>query len=212
MLKAIHRGWEASCDGRGLGAPQPVDGYAMAWHVSKSCRDVSLAFAPNRLVTAAEIASLAAALGLVALLLVGRRRKARAPVAGDAAGADVDASPRRLGAGRAALLALVLAPAFGFIFAARATPLFALGLFVILWRAIPTKRWPARRAARRRRARPDAADPGRRPQGYDPEYAGERIAVHWVAAAAVAILIFSARGCCGAAGEARVITDPAATA
>jgi hypothetical protein len=87
----------------------------------------------------------------------------------------------------------VLSLPFGFLFAARATPLFAIGIFVILWRAIPTKHLLATAGALLVVAVPvlTLAIPVDNRGGYDPDYAGERIAVHWVAAAAVAILIFT---------------------
>jgi hypothetical protein len=192
--EAFNRGWKASCDGRDLGAPQPADGFALAWRVSKECRRVDLAFAPNRLVRAAEIASGAAVVALAALSFAGWRRR-RARRGGDdvavvaAAGNDLTRMP----AAKAALLAIVLSLPFGFLFAARATPLFALALFLILWRAIPTTALLATAGGLLVVAVPvltlliPVDDRG----GYDPDYAGERIAVHWVAAAAVAILIFT---------------------
>ncbi len=201
--EAFNRGWSARCDGRDLGAPRPADGFAMAWHVSKTCRDVDLAFAPNRTVHIAEIVSLIAALALAAILLVGVRRRRDAPrAAGDAApvatgasseaaGAARDDAPRRVPAWRAALAALALSLPFGFVFAARATPLFALVLFVILWRGIPARVLAAVAGALLVVAVPvlTLAIPVTNRGGYDPDYAGERVAVHWVAAAAVAILI-----------------------
>jgi arabinofuranan 3-O-arabinosyltransferase len=192
--EGYNRGWRARCDGRDLGAPQPADGYAMAWRVSKTCRDADLWFAPNRLVTAAGIVSLAAALVLLALVLAGRRRTARnGAVAADGVSVAAGDDPPRMPAVHAALLALVLSLPFGFIFAARATPLFALGSFLILWRAIPTTALLAAAGALLAVVVPvltlliPVDDRG----GYDPDYAGERVAVHWVAAAAVAILLFT---------------------
>jgi hypothetical protein len=220
--EGFNRGWRASCDGRDLGAPQPADGYAMAWHVSKGCRTVQLAFGPNRVVTAAGIVSLAGVAILAAALLAGRRRKPRAGAVGDTAadgeavtaggvavtaggvavtadgeavtagGKPADDAPR-MPAIRAALLALVLSLPFGFVFAARATPLFAVALFLILWRAIPTRHLLAAAGLLLVVAVPllTLAIPVDNRGGYDPDYAGERVAVHWVAAAAVAILIFT---------------------
>src|SRR5262249_46878552 len=143
--EAFNRGWRATCDGHDLGAPQPIDGYAMAWHVSKSCRAVDLAFAQNKAVLDAEIVSGLAVLGLVAILLAGAvKRRRREATAGDArVGAAEDApaaagedAPARVPALIAAVVAVVLALGFGFLFAARATPLFAIALFVILYRGV----------------------------------------------------------------------------
>jgi hypothetical protein len=185
--EAYNRGWRATCDGRAIVPPSPVDGYAMGWRVPASCRDVDIAFAPNRLVRAGQVAS-AAAIALLALVLLRRRRPSPAPRQQLTVPAD---APRRLPARRAALAAVVLSPAFGFVFAARATPLFAIGLFVILWRGISASALLAVAGALLVVAAPvltlliPVTDRG----GYDPDYAGERIAVHWVTAAAVALLI-----------------------
>jgi hypothetical protein len=152
--------------------------------------------------------SLAGVAILAAALLAGRRRKPRAGAVGDTAadgeavtadgeavtagGKPADDAPR-MPALRAALLALVLSLPFGFVFAARATPLFAIGLFLILWRAIPTRHLLAAAGLLLVVAVPllTLAIPVDNRGGYDPDYAGERVAVHWVAAAAVAILIFT---------------------
>jgi hypothetical protein len=193
----------------------------MAWHVSKTCRNASVAFGPDRTVKAAGILSLVTALALLALVAAGGWRPARGrgeargvaggrdssvavgdppEVAGGRPPAARGAEPpvagngdavARFGAMRAALVAVPLSLAFGFLFAARATPLFALGLFVILWRAIPTRHLLLTAGALLVIAVPvltlviPVDDRG----GYDPDYAGERVAVHWVAAAAVALLI-----------------------
>jgi arabinofuranan 3-O-arabinosyltransferase len=121
----------------------------------------------------------------------GLRPRDDAAGAGEAVAAAGD--PRRMPAVKAAVLAVVLSLPFGFFFAARATPLFALGLFVILWRAIPTTALLAAAGALLVVAVPvlTLVIPVDNRGGYDPDYAGERVAVHWVAAAAVAILIFT---------------------
>ena len=53
----------------------------------------------------------------------------------------------RMPVGRAALAALVVGAALGFVFAARSAPLIAVGTFLILWRGIGAAR--ARRRGRR---------------------------------------------------------------
>ena len=40
--------WRATCDGHDLGAPVPVDGFAMAWRVPAGCERAEMAFAPDR--------------------------------------------------------------------------------------------------------------------------------------------------------------------
>ena len=47
--ESYDRGWEALCNGRSLGAPVPIDGYANGWRVGAGCRNVRFTFAPNRL-------------------------------------------------------------------------------------------------------------------------------------------------------------------
>src|SRR5439155_1252499 len=46
--ESYNRGWRATCDGRSLGAPVPMQGYANAWRVRPGCRNVDVAFAPDR--------------------------------------------------------------------------------------------------------------------------------------------------------------------
>ena len=46
--ESYNRGWRAACDGRDLGAPQVVDGFANGWRAPRGCRDVDFAFAPQR--------------------------------------------------------------------------------------------------------------------------------------------------------------------
>ena len=70
--RAIDRGWRAWCDGRSLGAPEVVDGYANGWHAPASCRTVHFAFAPQRAVVWGYVASALACLLLLGLLLLRR--------------------------------------------------------------------------------------------------------------------------------------------
>ena len=46
--ESFNRGWRATCDGRDLGAPRVVDGYANGWRVGRGCRSVAMTFAPQR--------------------------------------------------------------------------------------------------------------------------------------------------------------------
>jgi hypothetical protein len=112
---------------------------------------------------------------------------------------------------KAALIAIPVALAFGFAFAARGTPLFAAGVFLILWRGAGARELALAGGAVLTIAvpiltlliRPD--DRG----GYNPEYSIDRIAVHWVAVAGVALLILALTR---ALSTARARTPPARSA
>ena len=144
-------------------------------------------FGPNRLVLAGYGLSLVAVLVLVAALVWPRRRREGRETAGSGRGV-----PRRCRAPRAVDAAFVgpaggarrdhfAGLALGFVFAARATPIFVLLVFVVLYRGIG--------------ARPLALAGGAilaiavpiltiliRPEnrgGYNPEYSADRIVVHW---------------------------------
>ena len=92
--------------------------------------------------------------------------------------------------GRAALAALVVGAALGFVFAARSAPLIAAGTFLILWRGIGTRALVAAAGALLLVVVPllTLVVPVRDPGGFNFEYAHERIAVHWVTVAAVVLL------------------------
>ena len=45
--EAYSAAWRARCDGRDLGAPVPVDGFAMGWRVPAGCRAAEMGFAPD---------------------------------------------------------------------------------------------------------------------------------------------------------------------
>jgi arabinofuranan 3-O-arabinosyltransferase len=88
---------------------------------------------------------------------------------------------------------MVAAVVLAFVFAARSAPLIALGTFLILWRGVGTRPLIAAAAALLLVAVPllTVAGPVRDPGGYNFEYAQDRIAVHWVAVAAVSLLVLA---------------------
>jgi hypothetical protein len=181
--------WRATCDGRDLGAPRPVDGYAMGWRVPASCRNASMTFAPDGLVRAGYLISLPVLIGLALLLLPRRRPSPSSPPLP----ALPDPVARRLPVGRAALPALVAGAVLGFVFAARAAPLIAIVTFVVLWRGIGVRGLVAAAGVLLAVAVPvlsiavGVPDRG----GYNPEYAQKLIAAHWATAAAVVLLILA---------------------
>jgi hypothetical protein len=188
--QAYSAGWRASCDGRDLGAPQPVDGYAMGWRVDAGCREADLRFAPDRLVRLGYWISAFVLLALVLLLVL---RRPPAPRVGPPVELPDTDPVARMPAPRAVVAALVVAAALGFVFAARSAPLIAVGTFIILWRGIGTRALVAAAGALLLVAVPllTLAIPVRDPGGFNFEYAHERIAVHWVTVAAVVLLILA---------------------
>ncbi len=177
-------GWRARCDGRSLGAPVPLQGYANAWPVQRGCTRVSFAFAPNRVLLWSDAISLVACLAMLALLVL------RRPCAVAASLAPLpDARVRRwplgpaLGAGVAAALVL------GFVFALRAGAVLGPLVFLVLWRGVSARTLalagggvllvvvPVLHLA--------VGLPG---EGFQTNYAVKRIAEHWVVVGAVCAL------------------------
>ena len=243
LAESFNRGRRASCDGRDLGEPEVGALFGTAWRVPADCREVEIAFAPNRLVNAGYAISLVVAVILLAVVSLGgvarrrarRRREGAAPrrrgggvrgrggrcaaasesaaatSAGDAARA-ADGGALAMPARRAALLAVPVALALGFVFAARATPLFWLGVFVVLWRGIGARALALAGGALLGLAVPllyVLVRPENR-GGYNPEYAIDLIAAHWVAVAGVALFMLALSRAMGRPGRARSAPPTAA--
>ena len=194
--------WRASCDGRDLGAPVPVDGFAMGWRVPARLRAREMAFAPDSLVRAGYLVSLPFLLAMLGLVIVRRAARAGAAASTSSRSRRPSACRARAGARRSrSSRARVL----GFVFAARAAPLIAAGTFLILWRGVGVRGLVARRGRAAAVAVPvltlaiGVEDRG----GYNPEYAQVRIAVHWVTAAAVILLVLALARVLGAARRPR---------
>jgi hypothetical protein len=191
LAQSYNDAWRARCDGRDLGAPRPVDAFAMGWRVPAGCRTAELAFGPERAVRAGYAISLPALLAIALLLLA---RRPPAPVL-EAPPADLASAPppSRMRPARAALLAVAAGAVLGFIFAARAAPLIALGMFLLLWRGVGVRGLVAAAGALLAIAVPAVAFAvgAENRGGYNPEYPVERIAAHWVAVAAVILLMLA---------------------
>jgi arabinofuranan 3-O-arabinosyltransferase len=145
--EGYNRGWRAWCDGRSLGSPSPIDGYANGWHVQPGCHQVRFEFVPNRLAAIGYVVSGLAGLACL-LLLAGatwwrnrsRRGRASAPI-----GAPRDESSplvpvRDTEAGwppaRALMAALITGAAFAFVFGFAAGAASVAVTALILWRGI----------------------------------------------------------------------------
>jgi arabinofuranan 3-O-arabinosyltransferase len=194
--QAYSAAWRASCDGRELGAPQPVDGYAMAWDVPADCRVADVWFGPDRTVRLGYAISAPVLLALLALLLLRRPPPPRSALVGTGVGPPVELpSPRpaRMGAARAAVVALAVGAVLAFVFALRAGPPIAVTVFLVLWRGIGPGPLVAGAAALLVVVVPvlTLAVPVPNRGGYNPEYALERLPVHWVVVAAFVLLLLA---------------------
>ena len=219
LAEGYNRGRRATCDGQDLGEPEIGAAFGTAWRVPATCKVVDIAFGPNRLVLAGYAVSLVAVLVLVAALVWPRRRREDAREEAAAAGGEIargevgaggegargggaaaggeaargEASTPRLSARRAALIAIIAGLALGFVFAARATPIFVLLVFVVLYRGIGAKQLAFAGGAILAIAVPILTiliRPENR-GGYNPEYSADRIVVHWVAVAGITLLVLA---------------------
>jgi arabinofuranan 3-O-arabinosyltransferase len=177
-------GWRARCDGRSLGRPVALQGYANAWPVERGCRDVSFAFVPNRALIAADVISLVACLVLLALLVV------RRPRAGPASLAPLPDAPARAWPLRRALAAGIAAGlVLGFVFALRAGAVLGPLTFLVLWRGVSARTLALAAGAGLLVALPVLhLAVGLPEEGFDTNYAVERIAEHWLVVGAMCAL------------------------
>jgi arabinofuranan 3-O-arabinosyltransferase len=206
--ESYNRGWRARCDGRELGPPRAMQGYANAWPIAPGCGDVSFAFAPNRALPIAYGVSAVACALLLAVCLAGRRRRRRRGLRRGRAGNDIGpaeevaagrpqvvAAPPRSAAprwsGRGALAAGVLAAVvLGFVFALRAGVVLGPVVALALWRGAGVRGLSLTAGALLGVAVPVAyalpRDDGR--AGYTTNYANLHIAGHWIGVLAVTLL------------------------
>ena len=187
LAESFNEGWRAECDGRSLGEPSIADGWANGWDVEADCRDVRFEFGPERAVRAGYALSGAACLGLLALLLVGRRRRGPAPRPA-ARRAGLPLAPRPLG--RAAALALAIASVVGFVFALRAGAVALPVLFLLFWRGASITVLVATAGALLAVVVPVLylAFPPDDLGGHNSSYATEALGAHWVSVAALVLL------------------------
>ncbi len=189
--------WRATCDGRDLGTPRPMQGYANAWPVTRGCRTVDFTYNLQRAATVGYLISLVGCALLLMVALVGFRRRRRA-VAGEQEGND---GPRPLllpPADRRAHLALVPALAavvvIGLAFGLRAGAVAAVAFAVIAWRGISDRALGIVAALLLGVGVPLAyvvaaiihGDEGR--GGNSTDFGANRLAAHWMALAALVAL------------------------
>jgi hypothetical protein len=131
--QSLNDGWHASVNGRDLGAPTLVDGYANGWRVDPATGGgpltINLDWTPQRLVWMALGITAAAVLGCLVLVVVDRRPIPSAIVPVD--------RPRRVGTGWVVAGAVVL---FGFV--GGPLPAVVAGVVAALARAGPPRLRP----------------------------------------------------------------------
>jgi hypothetical protein len=217
--QSYDKGWRATCDGRDLGAPRVLQGYANAWPVERGCRSVTFAFAPQRLADAGYLISGVGCAGLLLMLAFGawRRRSARAsaPAPADPAPLTEPPPPARLALGPAGAIALPAAIVVAAVFGLRAGVVAAPLLVLLLWRGVADRLLAGAVLVLLGVVVPaiyvgvalfgDDLDAG---GGNATRFAPDRLAAHWVAVAAYVVLVVLlwrslavARGGRRAAGE-----------
>jgi hypothetical protein len=185
--ESFDSGWRASCDGRALGVPRVIDGYANGWWAPAGCRSVAFEFSPQQGVNRSYVVS-ALVCVLLALLLLFTRPRLR-PVSRSAPDPAHD-RPSRLGPlpwPQAAALALALAVPLGFIFAARAGAVIWVALTVLFHRGLDDRRLTLAAAWVVGIAVPVAyviSQPGNK-GGYNFDYGVQLIYAHWIGVGAV---------------------------
>ncbi|MDA0182644.1 alpha-(1-_3)-arabinofuranosyltransferase [Solirubrobacter phytolaccae] len=187
LAESYTRGRRATCDGEDLGEPEIGAAFGTSWRVPATCKTAAITFAPNRTVKAGYAVSL-----LAILILIGALFR-RGNVWSVEETPSREAPTARLSARRAALIAVPAALALGFVFAARATPLFAVLVFLVLYRGVGAKHLAAAGGAILVVAVP-LLTVLIRPEnrgGFNPEYPADRIVVHWVAVAGVTLLLLA---------------------
>jgi arabinofuranan 3-O-arabinosyltransferase len=142
--ESFDRGWRATCDGRDLGTPRPLQGYADAWPVDRGCRAVAFSYRPQRLADAGYLISAVGCAALLALLAAGAWRRRRRGAAGSpAAVVSTDhlalsepPAPTGLRVAFAVAVALPAAVVIGGTFGLRAGAVAAPLLAALLWRGV----------------------------------------------------------------------------
>jgi hypothetical protein len=206
------KGWKASCDGRDLGEPSPIDGYANGWRAPGDCKDVSFSFGPQGTARVGYALSALVCALLLAFLLIGWRRRAPRPFEAPPALPPAPARARP-SLPKAAAIAFVLTIPLALLFAKRTSVVIFPALTLILWRAISVRLLTAVAAVLIGVAVPllylieSPTDRG----GYNFEYGLQTINAHWVTEGAIVLLMVA---CWRAIADARAageqVSPPAA--
>jgi hypothetical protein len=215
--QSFDRGWRATCDGRDLGAPQVLQGYANAWPVDRGCRSVTFAYAAQRLATGGYVVSGLACAALLALLAAGvwrRRRPAAAALPADPRPLPDPPAAAPLPLPAAVAIALPAAAAVAVAFGLRAGGVAAPLLAVLLWRGIGDRALGWAVAGLMGVVVP-AIYVGVAIFGHEnilggnsTQYGTDRLGAHWVSVAALVLVVVLLWRTLAAAWAARRTPDP----
>jgi arabinofuranan 3-O-arabinosyltransferase len=184
--ESFDRGWRAWCDGRSLGAPRPIDGYANGWPVAPGCRSVRFAFAPNRLALWGYGVSGVAAAACLALLFFRRRR----PAARRSWPAWPGDEAARWPGGRALAAGVLAMFALAFIAGLRAGVVLGPFIAVLLWRGVGARALSLAAGALLGIVVPALylLRPADSLGGNHASYASQQMSAHWVGVLAVVLV------------------------
>jgi hypothetical protein len=187
--ESFSKGWTATCNGRSLGPPRPIDGYANGWPAPAGCRAVAFSFAPQRTaVTAYLLAAVACVLLCVLLLAVRPWRRARYSPGPLLPAADPEGSMPLLRAGAFAAVATL---PLCLLFALRTSLFIFPALTFALARGVSTRRLAIAAAGLLGVVVPIAyavASP-KNLGGYNFDYSIRAIGAHWVGVLALVLLM-----------------------
>jgi arabinofuranan 3-O-arabinosyltransferase len=185
--ESYNRGWRARCDGRSLGIPVVINGYANGWRAPPSCRAVDFTFAPQRVMVWLYVLSAVAILVLVALLVL-RRPPVRTETR--AGPLPVEQRPRPMRPLSAAAVGVAAGVVLGFIFSIHSGVVIAPAVALICWRGIGARPLTIAAGLLLALVVPAIylAAPPTNLGGYNSNYAIDLIWAHWAAVAAVVLL------------------------
>ena len=187
--ESYNRGWTAECDGRSLGRPRVVDGFANGWRIGPGCHRASFEFAPQRIATWCYFVGALAC--LVLLLIVVLRRPREMPPVEPPPPIAVDDRRWRQPAARAVAAGVFATAVFGFVFALRAGVVAGPVVAFIAWQGLSPRALILSAGVLLAVVVPllYILFPGTNHGGYDTEYAVEHLGAHWVAVAAFVLLV-----------------------
>jgi len=198
LAESWSRGWHAYCAGRDgderdLGAPTPIDGFAVGWRAPAGCARARFAFAPQSLATGSYLLSAVAVAVMLAFLVLSLLRHGalrEAPARGGLAEAPARDPLLRLPWSWALAAAVAAGLAGGFVFALRAGAVLA-PLTVLALRAGIGVRRLLTTAAVLIAALPLVylVFPARDRGGNEFGYPDDLIGAHWLAVLAVICLL-----------------------